>query len=229
MLVHSCLQTRFPYIGAQPILTTYIAQCICNTWSRSPIVNTKIKFLEQTCSHVAEWALSYRATEFDAIHTLCILLGTFNMDVGRGEVPIIPVIFCSPSPFIITWNFVSTSCIYRSSCLYGLYFVVYSICKQNESFLALCFMSLWVWSWRLDLTRVGVTESYRLFSYEPQKKKKKRLFSYRVLQINTKLIWFNSNCWVGLYLFIKTFLIFIGPSHTYCRNCMLSNWCVPLP
>ena len=60
---------------------------------RSLIVNIKIKFLEQTCSHVAEWALSYRATEFDAIHTLCILLGTFNMVVGRGEVPIIPVIF----------------------------------------------------------------------------------------------------------------------------------------
>ena len=41
---------------------------------------------------MVEWELSYRATGFDPIHTLYILLGTFNMDVGRGEVPIIPLI-----------------------------------------------------------------------------------------------------------------------------------------
>jgi len=41
---------------------------------------------------VAEWALSYRETGFDPINTLYILLGTFDMDVGQGEVPIIPLI-----------------------------------------------------------------------------------------------------------------------------------------
>ena len=63
------------------------------------------------------------------------------MDIERGDVPIIPLIGVSHclslSPETLSPPRASTDLV-----PYVLHFVVYSICKQNESFFVLSFLGL---------------------------------------------------------------------------------------